>query len=74
MTCKCYDISLRVNVKRYKYRQYIEQLSIILDTLQSLNISSKVQIPQINKNYTTMLHSNTADGKTKEIYTTNIKL
>jgi hypothetical protein len=55
MTCKCYDISLRVNVKRFKYRQYIEQLSIILDTLNSSNLSSKVQIPQINKNYTAML-------------------
>jgi hypothetical protein len=66
MTCKCYDISLRVNVKRFKYRQYIEQLSIILDTLNSSNLSSKVQIPQINKNYTAMLHSNTVVKKTKK--------
>jgi hypothetical protein len=73
MSCKCYDISLRVKVKRFKYPQYIEQLNIILDTLQSSNLSSKVQIPQINKNYTAMLHSNTVDEK-KEIYTTNIKL
>jgi len=66
------DISLQVKVKRFKYRQYIKQLSIILDKLQSSNLSSKVQIPQINKNYTAMLHSNTVDEK--KIYTTNIKL
>jgi hypothetical protein len=66
MTCNCYDISLRVNVKCFKYHRYIEQLSIILDTLQSSNLSSKVQIPQVSKNYTAMLHSNIVDEKTKK--------
>jgi len=66
-TCKCYDISLRVKVKLFKYHQYIVQLSIILDKLQSPNLSSKVQIPQINKNYTAMLHSNTVDEKQRSL-------
>jgi hypothetical protein len=34
--------------------------------LQSSNLSSKVQIPQINKNYTAMLHNNTVNEKTKK--------
>ena len=68
-TCKHQNVYINTNIKRFKYQQYIEQLSRILDNQtkkQSSDLFSSNSTLQINTNLISMLKNNEVSNTTKK--------